>query len=125
MSGNLLEGYRGPESQRLGSVQALLKYMGRNVDQLPGAVLLDNVVLVLSAKGDQYYVVTEKACSCPSFGYRGGPCKHQRKYFPPEYIEDPGMPGIRVKVSKNDIQRIPDGVISDPMLYGYDGPMVV
>lgn len=89
MSGsNLLSGCRGPESQALGSVMALLKYEGKNIDQLPGVVLLDSVVLVLASKRDQYYMVTQKACSCPSFIYTGPMCKHQRKYFP-EPVDDP------------------------------------
>ena len=43
--------------------------------------LSGEIVLVISNNKDRYYVVTPKACSCPSFTYRGGPCKHQRKYF--------------------------------------------
>ena len=43
--------------------------------------LSGEIVLVISNNKDRYYVVTPKACSCPSFTYSGGPCKHQRKYF--------------------------------------------
>ena len=52
-----------------------------SIDQLPGVVPLENVALVLSSKCDQYYTVTPTACSCRSFAYRGGLCKHQRSFF--------------------------------------------
>ena len=45
--------------------------------------LTGEMVLVRSNKGDAYYVVTPKTCSCPSATYHPGQaCKHQRKYFP-------------------------------------------
>jgi hypothetical protein len=47
-------------------------------------------VLVLSNKKDAYYTVTATACSCPSATYRGGACKHQRKYFA-EQIAKPAV----------------------------------
>ena len=31
------------------------------------------------SKGRGYWMTTLNECSCPSFMYRGGPCKHQRK----------------------------------------------
>ena len=41
------------------------------------------MVLVLSNKGDVYYVTMPKTCSCPSATYHPGqPCKHMRKHFP-------------------------------------------
>ena len=44
--------------------------------------LSGEMVLVKSNKGYAYYVVTPKACSCPSATYNlGQACKHQRKYF--------------------------------------------
>ena len=70
-----------PVTQCRESVVELLKYLGQPTEPLPEAVDLGAVKLVRSNKGDVYYTVTAKACSCPSFIYRGGPCKHQRKYF--------------------------------------------
>ena len=40
------------------------------------------MLLVLSNKKDSYYVVTASKCSCPSATYRGGQCKHMRRFFP-------------------------------------------
>lgn len=42
---------------------------------------LGSVVLQKSSDGSKYYVVTAKRCSCPSFVYRGLPCKHIREHF--------------------------------------------
>lgn len=92
MSGNLLEGLTGPESQSIEAIKALLTWKGRGSDPLPSAIVLnDEVALVLSAKQTEYYTTTPKACSCPSFVYRGNPCKHQKKFFPfeAEPIADP------------------------------------
>jgi hypothetical protein len=69
-------------TQSVEAIVELLKFLNKPADPLPEAVqLTDMILLVLSNKKDSYYVVTPKACSCPSFIYRGGPCKHQRKYF--------------------------------------------
>jgi hypothetical protein len=85
---NLLEGLHGPVSQSVEAVKALLTWKGRAVDPLPSVVEFANegeesrLMLVLSNKKDNYYVVTPTACSCPARTDRsGGPCKHQRKYF--------------------------------------------
>ena len=58
---------------------------------MPSDVTLDNgrMVLVLSNKKDCYYVVTQKACSCPAATYHRGPCKHHRKYFPQQETAKP------------------------------------
>ena len=81
---NLLEGRTGPTTQSVEAVKNLLAFVGRASDPMPIDVTLDNgrLVLVLSNKKDAYYTVTAAACSCPSATYRGGACKHQRKYFP-------------------------------------------
>ncbi len=92
MSGkNLLEGRSGPVTQSIDAVKNLLAFVGRGVDPLPTDVTLDNgrMVLVLSNEKDCFYTVTATKCSCPSSTYRGGACKHQRKYFA-EQAEKPG-----------------------------------
>ena len=72
-----------PLTQDAGSVVELLKCIGRPTDPLPEYVDLGTVKLVKSNKGDVFYCVTAKSCSCPSATYRlGSTCKHQRKYFP-------------------------------------------
>lgn len=70
-----------PLTQSLSAVIGLLNSLGRPTEPLPEVVDLGTVKLVLSNKGDVFYCVTAKECSCPSFIYRGGPCKHQRKHF--------------------------------------------
>jgi hypothetical protein len=70
-----------PLTQDAGAVVELLKCIGRPTEPLPEFVDLGTIKLVKSNKGDVFYCVTTKECSCPSFTYRGGPCKHQRKYF--------------------------------------------
>lgn len=70
-----------PGTQVSEAIVELLRYLGKPTEPLPECVQLADMFLVLSNKKDSYYVVTPKTCSCPSFMYRGGPCKHQRKYF--------------------------------------------
>jgi hypothetical protein len=74
------------KTQSVKSVKVLLAWKGSGSDPLPEFVEMGceagRLVLVLSNKKDVYYVVTPKACSCPSQTYRGGPCKHMRRYFP-------------------------------------------
>jgi hypothetical protein len=78
----LLESSVSPITQSTDAVEGLLNSLGRPTEPLPGVVDLGSVKLVLSNKKDVYYTVTAKECSCPSATYRGGPCKHIRKYFP-------------------------------------------
>ena len=71
-----------PITQSVNSVVELLNYMGKTSNPLPESVELPGMLLVLSGKRDSYYTVSSESCSCPSNFYRGGPCKHQRRYFP-------------------------------------------
>ena len=84
----LLEG-SGCTTQSVDAVEGLLNSLGRPTEPLPSVVDLGSVKLVLSNKKDVYYTVTAKECSCPSATYRGGPCKHIRKYFPDEVKDEP------------------------------------
>jgi hypothetical protein len=68
-------------TQDIAAVSELLRCLGRPQDPLPEVIDLGSAKLVESNKRDVYYTVTAKECSCPSFTYRGGPCKHQRKHF--------------------------------------------
>jgi predicted nucleic acid-binding Zn finger protein len=71
-------------TQSIEAVKQLIAYdhNGQEPKEMPPFYrMCGELILVLSNKKDGYYVVTPKACSCPSFIYRGGPCKHQRKYF--------------------------------------------
>jgi hypothetical protein len=71
-----------PITQSVNSVVELLNYMEKPSNPLPEIVELSEMMLVLSGKRDSYYTVTADSCSCPSNFYRGGPCKHQWRYFP-------------------------------------------
>jgi hypothetical protein len=81
---NLLEGRTGPISQSIDAVKSLLQWKKIASDPLPADVSMDSgrLVLVKSNKGDVFYTVTAKVCSCPSATYHPDqPCKHRRQYF--------------------------------------------
>ncbi len=87
MNGKTIFDGNTPKTQSVEAVCALLLWKARPHDPLPLFVEIgngeDHVVLVLSNKRDCFYVVTPRACSCPSATYHPGQsCKHQRKYFP-------------------------------------------
>ena len=76
-----------PKTQSIEAVKALLAWKGRAVDPLPSKIEFtgddSRLMLILSNDKTGYYVVSQKACSCPAATYSPGkPCKHQRKYFP-------------------------------------------
>jgi hypothetical protein len=86
-----------PVTQTAAAVKSLITYHshGHEPAEMPAFYRLTaEMVLAQSNKGDVYYVVTPKTCSCPSATYRpGSPCKHQRKYFPqPKAREESIMP---------------------------------
>lgn len=62
------------------AVDSLAAYLQKQISS-DGVLDLGDTKLIRSNRGDAYYAVTAKSCSCPSFIYRGGPCKHQRKLF--------------------------------------------
>ena len=81
MSGKILFNGASPVTQKTDAVEALAAYMGKEISG-DGVLDLGSFKLVRSNKGDAFYGVTAKACSCPSAAYRPGQsCKHQRKYF--------------------------------------------
>jgi hypothetical protein len=75
-----------PVTQTVAAVKSLITFHshGHEPAEMPAFYRLTaEMVLVQSNKGDVYYVVTPKSCSCPSATYRPNQtCKHQRKYFP-------------------------------------------
>jgi hypothetical protein len=86
MSEKLIYDGKGPKTQSIEAVKQLIAYQqhGQEPKEKPDFYRLGSeMVLVLSNKKDAYYVVTPKACSCPSATYHPGQvCKHQRRYFP-------------------------------------------
>jgi hypothetical protein len=87
MSGKTTFDGTSPKTQSVDAVKSLLTWKGRAVDPLPSVVEFahegadSHLVLILSNKKDAYFVCTATKCSCPSQTYRGGTCRHQRKYF--------------------------------------------
>ena len=81
MSGRILVQMQNPVTQKTEAVEALAAYLNKSIEA--GVLDLGSAKLVKSNKGDAFYTVTAKACSCPAMTYHPGmACKHQRKYFP-------------------------------------------
>jgi len=81
MSGKILFNVSSPVTQKPEAVEALAAYLNKPIEA--GVLDLGSAKLVKSNKGDAFYTVTAKACSCPAMTYHPGmACKHQRKYFP-------------------------------------------
>jgi len=80
MSGRILVQMQTPVTQKPEAVETLAAYLNKTLEA--GVLDLGAAKLVKSNKGDAFYTVTAKACSCPAATYHPGqPCKHQRKYF--------------------------------------------
>ena len=67
-------------------VEYLAAASGMEPDQLGAAVVFGEDLgfseatgFFLESKRRGYWMTTLNECSCPSYRYRGGPCKHQRK----------------------------------------------
>jgi hypothetical protein len=85
MSGRILVQMQTPVTQKPDAVEALSTYLNKIIEA--GVLDLGAAKLVKSNKGDAFYTVTAKACSCPAATYHPGqPCKHQRKFFPQEQV---------------------------------------
>jgi hypothetical protein len=81
MSGRILVQMQNLVTQKPEAVEALAAYLNKLIEA--GVLDLGSAKLVKSNKGDAFYTVTAKACSCPAMTYHPGmACKHQRKYFP-------------------------------------------
>jgi len=77
MAGKMLFENKVPVTQSIEAVRGLIAYQdGQEPQEMPTFYRLSGgLVLVLSNKKDAYYVVTPKACSCPSATYHPGqPC---------------------------------------------------
>ena len=80
MSGRILFEGVTLNTQEPQAVDALAAYLNKPVQD--GVLDLGDIKLVKSNKGDSFYAVTAKSCSCPAAFYsHGGPCKHQRRHF--------------------------------------------
>lgn len=100
MSGRILVQMQTPVTQKPEAVEALAAYLNKTIEA--GVLDLGAAKLVKSNKGDAFYTVTAKACSCPAAFYHHGPCKHQRKYFPEvKTIRAMNMAGTLEQADKN------------------------
>ena len=91
MSGKVLVQIKTPVTQKPDAVEALATYLNKQIE--PGVLDLGVVKLIKSNKGDAFYTVTAKVCSCPAATYHPGqPCKHQRKHFPQEQVATAAEP---------------------------------
>ena len=81
MSGKILFNGASPVTQKPDAVEVLAAYLNKTIEA--GVLDLGAAKLIKSNKGDAFYTVTAKACSCPAATYRPDQsCKHQRKHFP-------------------------------------------
>jgi hypothetical protein len=81
MNGKTLIQMQNPVTQKTDAVEALAVYLNKTIEA--GVLDLGATKLIKSNKGDAFYTVTAKACSCPAATYHPDqPCKHQRKHFP-------------------------------------------
>jgi len=78
----LPEGVNAPEAVRYLAEMRGLRYRD---DKLPDKLIFgeaagfsEPVAFVRTSKGDGYYLVRRDQCSCPSYRYRGGVCKHMK-----------------------------------------------
>jgi len=67
-------------------VEYLAAAAGMEPDQIGAAVVFgedlgfsEETGFFKESKGRGYWMTTLNECSCPSFTYRGGPCKHQKR----------------------------------------------
>ena len=97
-----------PTTQRTDAVEALAAFLHKPIE---GGVLdLGSLKLVKSNKGDAFYAVTAKACSCPSAAYRPGQsCKHQRAHFGAKVEQAATKPAATEPGSIRPIGKWPGG----------------
>ncbi len=81
-SNHLPEGVNAPEAVKYLADRRGMKYKD---DKLPDKLIFgeaagfsEPVAFVRTSNGDGYYFVTKDQCSCPSYRFRGGECKHMR-----------------------------------------------
>ena len=65
-------------------VEYLARLEGFDGGRLPATVILsvgfsETTGFFRESKGRGFWMTTLNKCSCPSFMYRGGPCKHQKR----------------------------------------------
>jgi hypothetical protein len=93
-------------------VEYLAAAAGMEPDNLSGPVVFGEDLgfseatgFFRESKGRGYWMTTLNECSCPSFLYRGGPCKHQNR-LADELQRRPGpsLPAGVVPLSSEDLE---------------------
>jgi hypothetical protein len=79
IASGLPDGVNAPEG-----VLAFARLAGYDGDHLPGVVIFgeeyfsETTAFIRTSSGDGYYRTTLTTCTCPSFKFQGGSCKHQQ-----------------------------------------------
>ena len=94
-------------------VEYLAAAAGMEPDKLGAAVVFGVEVgfseatgFFKESKGRGYWMTTLNECSCPSFMYRGGPCKHQKRLAEElqKRAAGPSLPAGVVPLSSEDLE---------------------
>ena len=94
-------------------VEYLAAAAGMEPDQIGAAVVFGVEVgfseatgFFKESKGRGYWMTTLNECSCPSFMYRGGPCKHQKRLAEElqKRAAGPSLPAGVTPLSSEDLE---------------------
>lgn len=94
-------------------VEYLAAAAGMEPDQIGAAVVFGVEIgfseatgFFLESKRRGYWMTTLNECSCPSFMYRGGPCKHQKRLAEElqKRAAGPSLPAGVVPLSSEDLE---------------------
>ncbi len=94
-------------------VEYLAAAAGMEPDQIGAAVVFGEDLgfseatgFFLESKRRGYWMTTLNECSCPSFMYRGGPCKHQKRLAEElqKRAAGPSLPAGVVPLSSEDLE---------------------
>jgi hypothetical protein len=131
MAGKIILEMESPKTQSVEGVRALITFHnhGEAPAEMPAFYRLTaEMVLVQSNKGDVYYVVTPKSCSCPAKTYGPGkPCKHQRRYFPQPKSQAARDAEVEAELAKERgakrLARPVDSIRPTEKWHGHNGPV--
>lgn len=98
-------------------VEYLAAAAGMEPDQI-GAAVVFGVEIGFSeatgffkeSKGRGYWMTTLNECSCPSYRYRGGPCKHQKKLAAVLRDRAPHLPAGVTPLSSEELAERADRI---------------
>lgn len=92
-------------------VEYLAAAAGMEPDQIGAAVVFGVEIgfseatgFFLESKRRGYWMTTLNECSCPSYRYRGGPCKHQKKLAAVLRDRAPHLPRGVVRMTAEELE---------------------